>query len=103
MKPYVKPCGDGAIGKFLMQWCELAYLIGSAPHPAYILHDSCGLLACHARLRAFPPQAVFGPCFSTGLRDRPLPLFAFVFFRAGRRTRPARKKTDVGGHPINPA
>ena len=59
MKPYVKPCGDGAIGKFLMQWCELAYLIGSAPHPAYILHDSCGLLACHARLRAFPPQALF--------------------------------------------
>ena len=22
----------------------------------------------HARLRAFPPQAVFGPCFSTGSR-----------------------------------
>ena len=39
----------------------------------------------HARSRAFPPEAVLGPCFSTGLRDRP-PLI-FTLFPPARRLR----------------
>jgi hypothetical protein len=42
--------------------------------------------ACHARSRAFPPQAVLGPCFSTGRRSPfPFPVVTPVHGRpAGR-------------------
>ena len=50
-----------------------------------LLHTSLGAVKIpiggdenHARLRAFPPQAVLGPCFSTGSQGpvlNNLPLF----------------------------
>ena len=47
---------------------ELRQMIGKFPlWPPARLAGTGGLrMACHARLRAFPPQAVFGPAFMPG-------------------------------------
>ena len=53
----------------------------------------------HARLRAFPPRAVLGPCFSTGLRSFPIPVVTPVYGRPLRRRR--RRPVNEPDNPFH--
>ncbi len=65
--------------------------MGFAPKAVDGLWSTVKVRRNHARLRAFPPQAVLGPCFSTGLRS---PVFQTVMFSSRASV------TPVDGRPV---